>query len=121
MRLQTYEDPKEIEMLGYVFSGRSGVQNTSFALLTPKGKKITRGARSPKMLYGTPEKFLEALNATSAKYAKSAKALKSLPTVRDLRLALNVAAADMRPLIVIRGKDAKTAATLAKDVAKTAW
>jgi hypothetical protein len=110
-----------LEILEYIFSGRNGVQNTSFALLDPKGTKLSRGGRSPKMIYGTAEAFVEALQKTGKKYSAKAKAIKALPTVRNLRLALNVAAADMRPLIIVRGKDAKGAAKLEKLVAKVSW
>ena len=55
MRPQTYESEAEAEVLSYVFAGRSGLENTSFALLGPDGKKISRGARSPSMVYGSAE------------------------------------------------------------------
>ena len=121
VRPQTYEDEAEAKILSYVFAGRSGLENTSFALLDPEGKKLTRGSRSPSMTYGSVEKFAEALEKTSAKYTPKAKAIEALPGLRDLRIALNVAAADMRPLVIVRGKDAKAAAKLAAVVSKTAW
>lgn len=120
VRPQTYEDKAEAEVLSYVFAGRSGLENTSFALMDPQGKKLTRGGRSPKNLYGTPERFAEALSELAAKY-KDAKPVEALPGLRDLRLALNVAAADMRPLVVVRGKDAKSAGALAESVAALSW
>ena len=73
------------------------------------------------MTYGTPERFVEALNATAKKFEKAAKPIQALPTLRDLRIALNVAAADMRPLVIIRGKDAVESTSLAKRVATCAW
>ena len=103
-----------------MFSGRNGVQNTSFALIDPQGKKLTRGARTPKTLYESPEAFAAALDATAAKYT-AAKDIAALPLVRNLRLALNVAAADMRPLIVVRGEDKKDAESLAKKMATLSW
>jgi hypothetical protein len=104
-----------------VYSGRTGLQNTSFALLDPSGKKISRGSRSPSQTYGSAEKFAVALKELSDSYAKKAKPIEALPTVRDLRLALNVAAADMRPLVVVRGKNAAEAKKLQELVASTAW
>jgi hypothetical protein len=121
VRPQTYEDAEEAKVLAYVFAGRSGLENTSFALLDPEGKKLTAGSRSPTMTYGAVEGFVEALKSTAAKYADDAKSIDALPTLRDLRLALNVAAADMRPLVVVRGKDKDAAAALARKVAKFAW
>ncbi len=104
-----------------MFSGSTGVQNTSFALLDPDGKKITRGSRSPSQVYGSTQKFADALNKLSASYSKKAKPIEALPTVRDLRLALNVAAADMRPLVIVRGKNAAEAKKLSQSVAAAAW
>lgn len=89
--------------------------------MDPEGKKLTRGSRSPSMTYGSVENFAAALEKTSAKYAPKAKAIEALPGLRDLRIALNVAAADMRPLVIVRGKDAKDAARLSAEVSKTAW
>ena len=121
VRPQTYEDPEEAKILSSVFSGRSGLENTSFALLDPAGKKLTAGSRSPSMSYGEVERFVAALDSTAAKYAEKAKPIEALPTLRNLRLALNVTAADMRPLVVVRGKDAAAAQALARKVAKLAW
>lgn len=121
VRPQTYESAEEVKILSYVFAGRSGLENTSFALLDPAGKKITRGSRSPMMTYGSAEAFAKALKETSAKYSKGAKPLASLPTLSSLRLALNVAAADMRPLIIVRGADEKAALKLSKSLGDLAW
>ncbi|MEZ6014139.1 MAG: hypothetical protein R3F49_03420 [Planctomycetota bacterium] len=121
MRPQTYESAEEAKILSYVFAGRSGLENTSFALLDPKGKKLTRGSRSPSMTYGTAARFVEALNETAEAYAAKAKPIAALPALADLRLALNVAAADMRPLVIVRGADAESAAKLAVAVAALAW
>ncbi|MBM3989686.1 MAG: hypothetical protein FJ298_01620 [Planctomycetes bacterium] len=121
VRPQTYEDAEEAKILSYVFAGRGGLENTSFALLDPAGKKLTAGSRSPSMSYGEVERFVAALDATAAKYAEQAKPIEALPTLRNLRLALNVAAADMRPLVVLRGRDEAAAQALARKVAKLAW
>ncbi|MEL6712872.1 MAG: hypothetical protein AAFP86_03820 [Planctomycetota bacterium] len=121
VRPQTYESEAEAKILSYVFSGRSGLENTSFALLDPAGKKISRGGRSATMAFGSTERFTEALEETAARYAPKAKAIEALPTLRDLRLALNVAAADMRPLVVVRGKGAAETKRLTAAVAELAW
>ena len=87
----------------------------------PDGKKITRGSRSPSQLYETPELFAEALVETAAKYEEEAKPIEALPVLRDLRIALNVAAADMRPLVIVRGESAAEAKKLEQRVATLAW
>ncbi|MEM6569911.1 MAG: hypothetical protein AAF957_15985 [Planctomycetota bacterium] len=104
-----------------MFSNRGELQNTSFALLDPDGEKLTRGSRSPSMTYGSADGLAKALRETYARYASTAKPIEALPVVRDLRLGLNVAAADMRPLVVVRGKDSAEAERLAGEVARVAW
>lgn len=121
VRPQTYESAEEAEILSYVFAGRSGLQNTSFALLDPKGKKLTRGSRSPRMTYGTVERFAQDLEKVAAAYEKKAKSIEALPQLRDLRIALNVAAADMRPLVVVVGTDEAGARKLEQAVATASW
>ncbi len=121
MRPQTYENVEEAEVLSYVFSGRDGLRNTSFGLLDPSGKKLVQGSRSPAMTYGTPEKFIEALLEIGSKYEEQAKPIAALPTHANLRLALNVAAADLRPLVVIRADDAEEREALVAQIAGLAW
>lgn len=121
VRPQTYESHEEVEVLSYVFAGRDGLRNTSFGLLDPSGKKLTRGSRSPDMTYGSPEKFTEALLEIGGQYEEKAKPIAALPTLANLRLALNVAAADLRPLVVVRADDEKERKALVAQVAEQAW
>lgn len=121
VRPQTYESAEEKDVLSYVFAPRGVLANTSFALLDPDGKKITRGSRSPMATFGSVEAFVEALDETARAHGKEAKAIHALPVVRDLRLALNVAAADMRPLIVVRGDDEEQRKALVEAACALAW
>ncbi|MEM9379513.1 MAG: hypothetical protein AAGB93_06130 [Planctomycetota bacterium] len=121
VRPQTYENAAELEVLSYVFSVRGELQNTSFALLDPDGEKLTRGARSPSMTFGDADGLARAMRSTYAGYAAKAKPIEALPVVRDLRLGLNVAAADMRPLVVVRAGTGADARELASEVARVAW
>lgn len=121
VRPQTYEDASEGEFLKHVFTGRNGLQNTTFALLSPDGRKLDRGSRSPMMAYGDASSLTKALLGTAEAYAKQPKAIRALPVVRTLRLGLNVAAADMRPLVILRAKDSRGAERLKQKMAKLAW
>lgn len=121
MRPQTFENAKESKRLESIFGGRNGLQNTVFALLDPNGENLSRGSRSPQMAFGGVERFLIELEETSAAYAKKAKPIEALPVVRDLRLVLNVAAADLRPVVVVRGDGREAADALARTTAKVAW
>lgn len=121
VRPQTYEDASESKVLASILSGRGALENTVFALLDPSGHALTRGSRSPRMMYGSVDRFVAALQKTAARYRKHAKPIEALPAIKDLRLALNVAAADLRPLVIVRGKDAAAADKLAAKVAEAAW
>ena len=105
MRPQTYENADELEILGYVFSGHGGVQNTSFAILDPEGK-IPEGSRSPSMTYGSAlARRGESRRKPAGRYRDGAKPMAALPVVRDLRLGLRRRRTDLRPLVG-RGEDA---------------
>jgi hypothetical protein len=73
------------------------------------------------MTYGSTEEFQGALTRISARYEPKARPIEGLPTLRDLRLSLNVAAADMRPLIVLRADKPADRTRLTAAVAKLAW
>ncbi|MFK7740620.1 MAG: hypothetical protein AB8H80_09880 [Planctomycetota bacterium] len=92
-----------------------------FALLDPQGKKLTRGSRSPKMTYGSVTRFVAALDEISSRYADRAKTIQALPVIKNLRLALNVAAADLRPLVILRGRTEDEVNTLSELAASVAW
>ena len=121
VRPQTYQDAGESEVLLSVYEGPNGLQNTVFALLDPDGNKLSRGSRSPSMTYRSVERFVDALEDIGGDYERGAKKIQALPVVKDLRLALNVAAADLRPLVVVRGKNEKEARSLARKLAESAW
>ncbi len=127
VRLATYEDEAEAEFLASVFRGRSGeLENTVFALLAPDGEtKLARAGRSPGMVYGHGEegtrKLLAAMKAATKRYSgKQNQVALPLPRLKDLRLALNVAACDHLPLaLVVRGE--KPDAGFEKTLAELAW
>jgi len=117
VRLATYEDKEEGKFLASIFRGRSGeLENTVFCLLAPDGKtRLCRAGRSPDMTFRrSDDAFVAALNSAAKKY-KPRPGARSLPVLKDLRLALNVAACDKLPLAVAVGDDAH------KSLAKLAW
>lgn len=121
MRPATYEHEAEAEFLKRLFSNRDGsLQNTSFGLLGPDGKKsLSRGGRSPQMVWNTSKRMVTALEESAGEY-KPRKGNRSLPTVVDLRLGLNVAASDGLPLVVLVASKKKDT-SLRKLLAELAW
>lgn len=126
MRPASYESAEEAEVLVDIFRGRSGqLENTVFCLLASDGvTKLSRSGRSPEFAFDGPDEMASAMQAIVAKGAKSADAKKHalpLPTYASVRLALNVASCDARPLIIVAATDKQERTRLAAAVAELAW
>jgi hypothetical protein len=108
VRLATYEDAAEGELLKSMIRTRSGeLENSVFTILTPDAKRqLVRAARSPSQAFDDAKEMAAAMDKIAADYPPSADAARrvaGLPTVANLRLAVNVAAADDQPLVVLAG------------------
>ena len=126
IRLATYEDAQEAEFLKTIFSGRTGaLENTVFCLLSPDGKtRLSRSGRSPDFAFRTPAEMASSMNRIADQYralATTAADDLQLPLVKDVRLALNVAACDHQPLIVLLGQDRQTLNSLKSRMTPLAW
>ncbi|MDF1702703.1 MAG: thioredoxin family protein [Planctomycetota bacterium] len=129
VRLLTYECAAEEGFLEGIFLGRSGdLENTTFAVLAPDGKKrLSKAGRGPKMAYGHGARGVAAMAADMEKIAKKypgkKDALKAapLPLVEDVRRAVNVSACDNQPLVVVLGRDEKQQQELETRLAPLAW
>jgi hypothetical protein len=122
VRLATYEDPFEAKLLqGIARTGSGELENTAFCLMSPDGKtKLIRGARGIERVYSTPKAMVDGMARIVAEYQpKSVPA--ALPLAANARLALDIAAADDQPLVVILGKDEASRARLKERVAALAW
>lgn len=138
IRLATYENAEENEMLKRVFMRGGNLENTIFALLTPDGKtSIVRSGRSPSWAFGglrgrgihvQPQEPIDKMAATMEAIAvaypgkgKAAKGAPPLPYLADLRLALNVTAADRQPLVVVYSKEKTQRVKMEQELSKIAW
>ena len=124
IRPQTYESESEAEVLTWLYSDRAGtLRNTSFGILSSDGeRKLSETGRSPSMIYGTAELFAEALREIADEQGTTKReSIAALPALPDLRLALGVAAADLRPLVVLFAADAKEREALVSAVQAAAW
>jgi hypothetical protein len=124
VRLATYEDKDEGAFLKAFDVYRSGeLENSVFAVLTPDGKKqLVRAARSPRHDFATAKALADALQRVAQENpGKAAAGTPALPTVANVRLAVNVAACDNQPLVVLFAKDAAARARLEARVAEFAW
>jgi hypothetical protein len=88
--------------------------NTVFCLLAPDGKtQLTRPTRGPHN-FGTPQNMALQMNKILQQYKPTVpdSFVPPVPYVDRVDLALNVAASDNRPLIVVFGTDEKQLATI---------
>ena len=127
MRLATYEDADEAEFLKNVFVSRSGeLENTVFAILSPNGKeKLVRPNRGP-FSFRNPGQLAAEMNKIAGEYESrqpqdSDSAGRKLPTMKNVELALNVAACDGLPLVIVYAPESASLARLNDKVAKVAW
>ena len=135
MRLATYESASEGKLIRSFFAGRSGgLENTTTVLLGPDGKqRLSRSGRGPSWLIsGEPRgrgaaptsdgaRRLADLLASKAKPYRAKPEPTALPVSLDFRRALNVAACDGRPLVVVVAESRTTRAQIEKRLAKLAW
>jgi hypothetical protein len=72
------------------------------------------------MVYRSAEEMASFLVGTSGKY-RAKNAVESLPYIGDVRLGLNVASCDLRPLIVLSSPKKKTLSKMEKRILPLAW
>lgn len=123
IRPLTYENKAEADYLRAVFSPRGGLENTVFALMDPNATRhLVAPGRGPYMVWADcfekPQSMIDGM-AALAKQFKPLTPPNTLPTVESVRLAMNTAACDNRPLAILYAK-ADTAA-LSKKVGALAW
>jgi hypothetical protein len=114
VRPASFESPSEAEFLKGLFSGRdSELRNTVFALLGPDGKKrLGPTGRSPSFVFEDAEQMAAEMDKLAELFdGQTKRSEPPLPLIGNLRLALNIAACDRRPLIIgvaSKNRDADT-------------
>lgn len=124
VRLATYEDASEADFLRAFTPTRSGqLENTVFGILAPDGThKLIRSSRGPDHLFNGPQDMAKALIKIAANYpGVPTPAPAPLPLVAHVKLAINVAAADNLPLVVVTARDADQRKILEERLAVLAW
>jgi hypothetical protein len=124
VRLSTYENEQEGKFLKSLFATGSGeLENSVFVVLAPDGKRTLVGAhRSVRHRFADADELAERMNRLSSTFAERRPGSgPSLPLVANLRLALNVAACDNRPLVVVRAPNGEVPQRLATTLAELAW
>ncbi len=145
IRLATYENQEEVDFLQSVYVNRftGEIANTVFSLLSPDGKtKLSEADRSPAQVFGgvinrrsgqdgaaelnevAAAKMVESMTVITLAYPGkngAAGAQQALPYLSDLRMAVNVAACDNQPLLVVYAEKPQERARLEKALQPIAW
>src|SRR5689334_16637520 len=112
VRLTTYENKDEANFLKAFKVTRSGeLENTVFTILSPDGKRsLDRASRSARQTFGDSQRMASTMERIARDFEtkKSAQGqLPELPRVTNVRLAVNVAACDNQPLVILFARDEK--------------
>jgi hypothetical protein len=126
IRLLTYENEEEMRLVKSFWVGGSGdVENTTVGIFAPDGKtKLSRFHRSFTHLYRSPTEMATALSRISSRYGIKTDTVNEshpLPKVVDVRRAVNVAASDNQPLVVIYAQEEATRQRLEERISSLAW
>jgi hypothetical protein len=124
VRIITYEDTEEQKILHAMGGTGSGeVENTVFTILAPDATtKLLRPGRSTRDHFRSAAAMAEALEQISRKYpGRDDSELPPLPKNASVKLAINVAACEGIPVVVLHAKNAETLKTLESRVRRLAW
>ncbi len=125
VRLLSYENQKEMDLLKTFGAGKSGeVENTVVCVFAPDGKtQLTRAGRSTDHLFSDPAQMARRMQKIAEGYPRKLKGEVNVeaPWIATVKLALNVAACDSQPLVVALVKDDAEGATLEATLADFAW
>lgn len=122
VRMMTYESASEAALLKTLWRPDAPLENTVFAILDPEGRSIVRGGRGPNHVFRDAEDMTANMNEISRYYGSSGAVVpKELPVVDTVRLAVDVAACDKRPLVIVVGENEQERKQLAARLAPSAW
>ena len=126
VRLATYEDQAEGKFLKSLMRTASGeLENSVFGIMSSDGTTpLIRTARSPKQHYADAAQMAQAMERIARDHPAKTGAddrPKVLPLVANVRLALDVAACDNQPLVLIHGADEAGRRDVHDQLAALAW
>lgn len=126
IRLTTYENKDEADFLKSIWVGGSGaLENTLFCILSPDGRRpLTRPGRETGHLFSGPAQLADTMNRIADAYDNRQTApneVPELPKVANVRLALDVAACDNQPLVLLFDKDAAALQKGEEKLRRLAW
>ena len=122
VRLVTYENKDEAPFLKWLTRTRSGeVENSSFGVLSPDAKtKLVFATRGINDTFRDAKAMATGMATLSEQYPSKSEP-SSLPLAADIRIGIDVAAADSQPLVLLVAKNESARAALESTLAKLAW
>jgi hypothetical protein len=124
VRLMTYENAEEGRFLkSLVRTGSGELENSVFAILAADGQTpLARPARSPRQTFGTAERMAAGMTRIADEVpGRPVSESPALPTVTNVRLAVDVAACDNLPLVVVFAPDVVARRELEDRIRPLAW
>lgn len=126
VRLATYEDEVEAKLLAGLYTGRTGaLENSVFAILDWTGtEKLTRAGRSPRFAFRDAAAMARGMRRIAEQQAGDAQVSSEqlgVPMIKDVRLAMNVAACDARQLVIAKANTDAQAKELDRQLEGLAW
>jgi hypothetical protein len=125
IRMMTYENSAEMHLLqSFGATGSGQVENTLVCVLSPDGRRqLTEASRSLREVFGDADRMAEELDRIAKTSTVSGKQSESteLPKLDNVRLALDVAACDKHPLVVVFAVDPSIRQSLERRLGQLAW
>ncbi|MBX9567871.1 MAG: hypothetical protein K2X77_03210 [Candidatus Obscuribacterales bacterium] len=119
--MMTYESASEAQILKAYWRPGAPLENTVFAITDPWGRIIMGGGRSPKWVFRDSAEMARTMDEIARHYKGESGLPDGLPSVDTVRLAIDVAACDKRPLAVVVGKNSEERQQLTRNLASIAW
>ncbi|MFT4638294.1 MAG: hypothetical protein ACI8T1_001613 [Verrucomicrobiales bacterium] len=110
VRIDSYESEENQKIVRSHLNGR--FENTAFCILAPDGEtRLSRSARSPSQVYGEASDFVSELKAILTKHEPKIDDREApVPDFHSFKLALNIASADQRVLVLLTAPEDQLAA-----------
>jgi hypothetical protein len=125
IRLTTYENSAEMRLLqSFGATGSGQVENTLVCVLSADGRRqLTEASRSLREVFGDADRMAQELDriAKTSTVAGKQSEPTDLPKLDNVRLALDVAACDKHPLVVVFAADPSVRRTLERRLGQLAW
>lgn len=125
VRLVTFEDVEEMEFMNSIYDFRTPTKNSLFAILDPSAKEHqVKPGRSMEFTFEDAAQMANRMQEIAETFPGKGRALPSklgMPYLKDVRVALNVAACDTQCLVILYAPKATERRKLESLLRPLAW